>query len=58
MDQALQTVIDKQAIHDLQVFYSMSIDSGDYDNLDEVFTEDIVSDYGHAGRHTSVDEIK
>jgi ketosteroid isomerase-like protein len=58
MDGAIQTVIDKQAIHDLQVFYSMSIDSGDYDNLDDVFTPDVVSDYDHAGTHVGIEEIK
>lgn len=58
MNTEIQKVIDKQAIHDLQVFYSLSIDSGAYDNLDCVFTNDIVSDYGHAGTHNSIGEIK
>lgn len=58
MESEVQNLIDKQKIHDLQVFYARSIDSGAYDNLDEVFTPDIVSDYGHAGSHHSVEEIK
>ncbi len=31
-----QTLIDKQLIRDLQNYYSYSIDSGEYDNLDNV----------------------
>jgi len=58
MESEWQNTIDKQAIHDLQVFYSMSIDSGAYDNLDEVFVPDVVSDYGHAGTHQGVEGIK
>jgi hypothetical protein len=58
MDAEIRHVIDKQAIHDLQVFYSTSIDSGAYDNLDDVFTADVISDYGHAGTHEGVTGIK
>ena len=58
MQTEMQNVIDKQAIQDLQVFYSMSIDSGSYDNLDDVFTREVVSDYGHAGTHQGIPGIK
>jgi len=54
MQSEMQNVIDKQAIRDLQVYYSMSIDSGAYDNLDNVFMPEVVSDYGHAGTHQGV----
>lgn len=54
----IQTVIDKQSIKDLQVYYSLSIDSGEYDNLDKVFVPDVVSDYGHAGSHVGIEPIK
>ena len=53
-----QDVIDKQAIMDLQVRYSMAIDSGRYDELDHVFTPDVIADYGHAGQHQGVETIK
>jgi hypothetical protein len=53
-----QTVIDKQAIKDLQVAYSLTIDSGRYEDLDEVFTPDVVADYGHAGRHQGIASIQ
>jgi hypothetical protein len=58
MQTEMQNVIDKQAIQDLQVFYSMSIDSGSYDNLDDVFIREVVSDYGHAGTHQGIPGIK
>ena len=51
-------VIDKQAIMDLQVRYSMAIDGGRYDDLDEVFAPDVIADYGHAGQHQGVETIK
>ena len=57
-DAAMQNVIDKQAIHDLQVFYSRSIDHGHYDNLDKVFTPDVIADYGFAGTYQGVDGLK
>jgi hypothetical protein len=53
-----QEVADKQAIRDLQNYYSYSIDAGDYDNLDDVFTVDVVADYGVAGFHEGVDAVK
>ncbi len=34
-DAAMQNVSDKQAIHDLRVFYSRSIDHGHYDKIRE-----------------------
>jgi hypothetical protein len=54
----IQTVIDKQAIHDLQVRYSWALDRNDYDDLDYVFTPDVVADYAHAGQHTNVEQVK
>ena len=36
----------KAAIQELQVLYSIAIDSGDYDILDKVFTPDAVGIYG------------
>ncbi|MGI9595482.1 MAG: nuclear transport factor 2 family protein [Acidimicrobiales bacterium] len=51
-------VIDCQAIRDLQVAYSMAIDDGRYDELDRIFTADVVADYGHAGQHRGVETIK
>lgn len=54
----LQTVIDKQAIYDLQVRYSLALDRHDYDELDTVFSPDVVADYAHAGQHTSVEQVK
>ena len=46
----VQDAIDKQAIRDLQNFYSASIDAGAYDNLDQVFTANVIADYGEASR--------
>ncbi|MGI9596771.1 MAG: nuclear transport factor 2 family protein [Acidimicrobiales bacterium] len=54
----VQDVIDKQAIKDLQIAYSMAIDGGRYDDLDQVFTADVIADYGHAGQHRGVGPIK
>ena len=54
----IHTVIDKQAIKDLQVHYSMSMDAGEYDKLDDVFIPDVIADYGHAGQHQGVETIK
>ena len=53
-----QTLIDIQEIRDLQVHYAMSIDAGHYEELDRVFTADVVADYGHAGQHHGVETIK
>lgn len=54
----LQTLSDKQTIHDLQVAYSRALDSGDFDQLDHVFTADVVADYAHAGQHTNREQVK
>jgi hypothetical protein len=54
----VQQATDKQAIRDLQNHYSYSIDAGLYDNLDDVFTIDVVADYGPAGHNQGVDEVK
>jgi hypothetical protein len=53
-----QTLIDKQLIRDLQNRYSYSIDSGEYDNLDDVFLPNVVADYGAAGLTNSLDDVK
>ncbi len=55
----LQTLIDKQAIRDLQVAYSRALDEKRYDDLDQVFVPDAVADYGEAaGNQQGLDEIK
>ena len=38
MNTSMLEIIDKQNIEELQNHYSYSIDSGKYDNLDEMFT--------------------
>ncbi len=53
-----QDVADKQAIRDLQNYDAASIDAGQYDNLDEVFTVDIIADYGPAGYNEGVAALK
>ena len=40
MDARTKEIIDKQYIRELQNHYSYSIDSGQYDNLDVMFTPD------------------
>lgn len=54
-----QQVADRLAIDDLLTRYTMAIDSGDWDQLDTVFTPEAVIDYTSAGgvRGTR-DEIK
>jgi len=49
---------DRQAIRDLQNDYAFSIDTGDYDRLDEIFTRDVVADYGAAGYLEGVQAVK
>ena len=58
VDAALREVVDKQQIQELQVRYSLAIDGGRYDDLDHIFTADVLSDYGHAGAHHGVEPIK
>jgi hypothetical protein len=54
-----QDVADRLAIDDLLTRYTMAVDSGDWDQLDTVFTPDALIDYTSAGgiRGTR-DEIK
>lgn len=54
----VQTLLDKQAIHDLQVRYSRALDRHDFDDLDHVFTADVIADYAHAGQHTNIAQVK
>ena len=54
----LQTLLDKQAIHDLQVRYSRALDSHTFDDLDHVFTTNVIADYAHAGQHTNIGQVK
>ena len=54
----VQTLLDKQEIHDLQVRYSRALDQHNFDDLDNVFTADVVADYAHAGQHTTIDQVK
>lgn len=54
----VQELADKRAIMELQVRYSKAIDTGNYDDLDNVFLPDVVADYGRAGQHQGVDKIK
>jgi hypothetical protein len=53
-----QDLNDKQAIRDLQNHYSYSIDTGLYDNLDDVFSVDVIADYGRAGHNEGVAAVK
>ena len=53
-----QDLIDKQAIRDLQNFYSACLDAGEYDSLDQVFTADVIADYGEAGYNDGVTAVK
>ena len=53
-----QTLEDKQAISDLQNYYSFSIDSGEYDNLEDVFVPDVIADYGVAGFNEGLEQVK
>jgi hypothetical protein len=46
MSSSIEEVMHKQEIVELQVRYALAIDSGDYDHLDNVFTEDAVGVYG------------
>ena len=46
----------KLAIQDLQVRYSVAIDSGDYNILDDIFTPDAVGIYGRP--YIGIEEIK
>lgn len=54
-----QDIADRMAIDDLLTRYTMAVDSGDWQQLDTVFTPDAVIDYTSAGgvRGTR-DEIK
>jgi hypothetical protein len=54
----IQEAIDKQAILDIQTYYSRSIDAGEYGNLDGVFSANVVAEYGRAGQHHGVETIK
>ena len=58
MTTTLEELVDKQAIRELQIHYSYAIDSGAYDELDNVFTRDAVADYGPAGLVEGVAGIK
>jgi hypothetical protein len=55
-----QLVSDQLEIYNLQTRYSLTIDSGDYDGLDDVFTAEGVADYSPAGFASTLDlrEIK
>lgn len=55
---AVQELMDKQAIRDLQCCYAFAIDAGDYEQLNVIFTPDAVGDYGRAGYVTGVEAIK
>ena len=54
----IEEVIDKQAIMELQVRYSMALDTGSYEELDHIFTVDVIADYEHAGQHEGIETIK
>jgi len=53
-----QDLADIQAIRDLQNWYSYSIDAGLYDNLDDIFSGDVIADYGPAGYNDGVAAVK
>ena len=45
MNTSMLEIIDKQHIQELQNHYSYSIDSGKYDNLDEMFTPNAIYNF-------------
>lgn len=45
----MSNLADVQAIRDLQITYAYLIDSGAYDDLDQIFTADAVGDFDRAG---------
>ena len=57
-DTSAGNLADAQDIRNLQVAYAYAIDSGAYDELDQVFTVDAVGDYDRAGRVEGVAAIK
>jgi hypothetical protein len=57
-EKMIKELIDKQAIRDVQVLYAFAIDSGSFDKLDNVFTENAIGDYSRAGCVTGVKAIK
>jgi hypothetical protein len=46
MSSSIEQLIHKQEIQELQVIYAVAIDSGDYDRLDNIFTDNAVGVYG------------
>jgi hypothetical protein len=54
----IQTVMDRLEIYDLQTRYSMAIDAGCYDDLDDLFLPDVVADYGALGELRGVEAVK
>lgn len=49
---------DRLALHDLQIRYSRALDALELDRLDDVFTADVVADYGGIGELHGVEAIK
>ncbi len=47
MDDLSQECMHKEAIRELQISYSLAIDSGNYEYLDDIFTRDAIGFYGH-----------
>jgi len=46
MSSSIEMLVHKQEIQELQVLYAVAIDSGDYDRLDNIFTNNAVGIYG------------
>lgn len=57
-DKEIKELIDKQAIRDVQTSYAFAIDSGAFDKLDNVFTQNASCDYARAGCVTGLRGIK
>ncbi|MGI9327752.1 MAG: nuclear transport factor 2 family protein [Pseudomonadales bacterium] len=53
-----ESLSDKQLICELQNNYSYAIDSGKYDNLDQMFLPDALYDFGPAGSADNLDDVK
>lgn len=58
IDKATSDLIDKQAIRDVQVLYAFAIDSGSFEQLENIFTDNAIGDYSRAGCVVGIEAIK
>ena len=56
MESLSQEFVHKEAIRELQISYSLAIDTGDYGQLDDIFTQNAVGLYGHT--YVGIEAIK